>query len=125
MEEDKKIEIKYNWEIGPIDVADKVAFNGDIKDLENAIRSIHWKLTGATDDTEAWIYGSAALEPVDPENWIAFENVTKEKALEWVLSTYADVESESLEEAQARKEAQINQLIELKSYVTTKEAPWA
>ena len=118
------MEIEYTWEIGPMDVSNELMGDG-IDDLEDAVRAIHWKFTGATEDTEAWIYGSAALEPVDPENWIAFENVTKEKALEWVLSTYADVESESLEEAQARKEAQINQLIELKSHVTTKEAPWA
>lgn len=118
------MEVTYTWEIGPMDVSNEL-MGDDVNDLEDAIRAIHWKFTGATEDTEAWIYGSAALEPVDVENWIAFEDVTEEKALEWILKTYADVEGESLEEAQARKEAQINQLIELKSYVTTKEAPWA
>lgn len=118
------MEVEYTWEIGPMDVSDEVT-NDDTNDLEDVIRAIHWKFTGATEDTEAWIYGSAALEPVDADNWIAFKDVTEEKALEWVLKAYADVEGESLEEAQARKEAQINQLIDLKSYVTTKEAPWA
>ena len=118
------MEIEYTWEIGPMDVSDEL-MGDDVTDLEDAIRAIHWKLTGATDDTEAWIYGSAALDPVDAATWIEFENVTEEKALEWVLKAYADIEGESLEEAQARKEAQIDQLIKLKSYVTTKEAPWA
>jgi hypothetical protein len=118
------MEVEYTWEIGPMDVSDEVT-DDDTNDLEDVIRAIHWKFTGATEDTEAWIYGSAALEPVDAATWIEFEDVTEEKALEWVLKAYADVEGESLEEAQARKEAQINQLIELKSYVTTKEAPWA
>ncbi|MGB1914624.1 MAG: hypothetical protein ACPHL3_01570 [Paracoccaceae bacterium] len=118
------MEVTYTWEIGPMDVSNEL-MGDDVNDLEDAIRAIHWKFTGATEDTEAWIYGSAALEPVDVENWIAFEDVTEEKALEWILKTYADVEGESLEEAQARKEEQVNQLIELKSYVTTKEAPWA
>ena len=118
------MEVTYTWEIGPMDVSNEL-MGDDVNDLEDAIRAIHWKFTGTTEDTEAWIYGSAALEPVDAENWIAFEDVTEEKALEWILKTYADIEGESLEEAQARKEAQINQLIELKSYVTTKEAPWA
>ena len=118
------MEVEYTWEIGPMDVSDEVT-DDETNDLEDVIRAIHWKFTGATEDTEAWIYGSAALEPVDAATWIAFKDVTEEKALEWVLKAYADVEGESLEEAQARKEAQINQLIELKSYVTTKEAPWA
>lgn len=118
------MEVEYTWEIGPMDVSNEIT-DDETNDLEDVIRAIHWKFTGATEDTEAWIYGSAALEPVDAATWIAFENVTEEKALEWVLKAYADVEGESLEEAQARKEAQINQLIELKSYVTTKEAPWA
>ena len=118
------MEVTYTWEIGPMDVSNEL-MGDDVNDLEDAIRAIHWKFTGATEDTEAWIYGSAALEPVDAENWIAFENVTEEKALEWILKTYADVEGESLEEAQARKEEQINQLIDLKSYVTTKQSPWA
>ena len=118
------MEIEYTWEIGPMDVSNELMGDG-IDDLEDAVRAIHWKFTGATEDTEAWIYGSAALEPVDADNWIEFENVTEEKALEWILKAYAEVEGESLEEAQARKEAQINQLIDLKSYVTTKDAPWA
>jgi len=118
------MEIEYTWEIGPMDVSNELMDEGT-NDLEDAIRAIHWKFIGTTDDTEAWIYGSAALEPVDTATWIDFENVTEEKALEWVLKAYAEAEGESLEEAQDRKEAQINQLIDLKSYVTTKEAPWA
>ena len=118
------MEVEYTWEIGPMDVSDEFMPDG-VDDLEDAIRAIHWKLTGATDDTEAWIYGSAALEPVDVDNWIEFTDVTEQKALELVLEAYAKVEGESVAEAQDRKEAQINKLIELKSYVTTKAAPWA
>ena len=118
------MEITYTWEIGPMDVSNEL-MGDDVNDLEDAIRAIHWKLTGVTEDTEAWIYGSAALDPVDAATWIEFTDVTEQQALEWILKTYADVEGESVEEAQERKEAQIDQLIELKSYVTTKEAPWA
>ena len=73
------MEVTYTWEIGPMDVSNEL-MGDDVNDLEDAIRAIHWKFTGATEDTEAWIYGSAALEPVDVENWIAFEDVTEDES---------------------------------------------
>ena len=60
------MEVTYTWEIGPMDVSKEVT-DDETNDLEDVSRAIHWKFTGATEDTEAWIYGSAALEPVDAD----------------------------------------------------------
>ena len=65
------MEITYEWEIGPFDVAvvptGLPAVDPDLNVsgwLNDVIKTIYWKLIASNEDTEAWITGSCGLNDV-------------------------------------------------------------
>lgn len=72
--------ITYSWQITMLDC--HPSFNG----LENVVNCIHWRLVGRDGDVEANVSGSQRIE-YDPESdFILFDDLTEEIAVEWLES---------------------------------------
>lgn len=106
--------ITYQWNISELEC--KVAHNG----LSNVVTNVHWRLDG-TDEAghTSGVYGVTSLEsPNDPDQFTAFEGLTKDQVVSWVEATIPDsiaaykVKIESEIEAQATPP------------VISKEPPW-
>ena len=116
----------YDWEIGPIDVAQNTWYGQDKEDLENVIKCIHWKLV-ATDgetNTKARVSGSVSLKDTDFDSYTEYDEVTKEQALNWVLEKLSNNEEVSVEEITDKLKEQVDQELFSKRYLITKIAPW-
>lgn len=75
----------YTWDIENVDLLDNHGGN------ENVVFRVVWKCTAVADNgKERSQIGVVELNPnVDPENFIAVENVTKQNIIDWVKQTVA------------------------------------
>ena len=78
--------ITYTWTVA----------NMERNTADGGVTVVHWRCEGVDGDATASSYGTTSCEP-DPSSadFIAFENVTEAKALEWVWGTVikADIEA--------------------------------
>ena len=83
-------------------------------DLSDVIKTIHWRITAVSDsETDAYgtaitvsIYGTQSAGEVDPDNFVAFDSVTKDWCKEKVLESLGKTEAE----LQANLDTQIDNL---------------
>ena len=81
----------YTWDFPTLDTAPSE------DGLSDVIKTIHWRFT-AVDDNEitASSYGTASPE-LDPDNFVAFDSVTKDWCKEKVLASLDKTEAEMQE----------------------------
>ena len=98
----------YVWDFPQLDTTPT---EGDLTDV---VKTIHWRLS-ATSDTETndegqalsvSAYGTAGAGEVDPDNFVAFDSVTKDWCKEKVLASLDKTEAEM----QANLDTQIETL---------------
>ena len=76
--------ITYTWEFSQFEKA-------PLEDsLIDVVKVIHWRLNAEQDGYYSSVYGSAPLSPPNPDNYIAYEDITKQWAIN-VVSSIIDV----------------------------------
>ena len=78
--------MEYNWIISAMDV--KLS-EGEMKDV---VYNIHWRRTLADGEFAADSYGTCAVGEPTPEQFVSYEDLTKEEVESW-LEANLDVES--------------------------------
>lgn len=72
--------ITYTWNFGPLEVA--LSEDG----MTNVVKTVHWRLTGVDGSHSETVYGSEGMDSPVPENFINYEQITKEDVTTWVES---------------------------------------
>lgn len=81
----------YTWDFPALDTAPSE------DGLSDVIKTIHWRITAVDDNgITASSYGTAAPE-LDPDNFVAFDSVTKDWCKEKVLASLDKTEAEMQE----------------------------
>ena len=86
----------YTWDFPTLDTAPT---EGDLSDV---IKTIHWRITAVSDSEQdaegnylsASMYGTASAGEVDPDNFVAFDSVTKDWCKAKVLESLDKTEAE-------------------------------
>ena len=86
----------YTWDFPTLDT---VPSEGDLSDV---IKTIHWRITAVSDSEQdaegnylsASMYGTASAGEVDPDNFVAFDSVTKDWCKAKVLESLDKTEAE-------------------------------
>lgn len=55
--------------------------------LIDVVKTIHWRLNAEDSGFSATAYGSAALGDPDPDNFVAYDDITKQWAIDAVSAT--------------------------------------
>lgn len=72
----------------------------------NCVESVHWRMTAEDGPHLAFRTGAVALDPPFFETFIPFEQLTREKVMEWIQPTLdANNVEQELEEEIARMKA--------------------
>lgn len=74
----------YNWVVGPFDTAPSQ------DGLTNVVKIVHWRYSAQDGEYVKDTYGSISLDPPNAENFTPFNELTKQKVVEW-LETKLDV----------------------------------
>ena len=81
----------YTWDFPVLDTAPSE------DGLSDVIKTIHWRITAVDDNgISASAYGTASPE-LDPDNFVAFDSVTKDWCKEKVLASLDKTEAEMQE----------------------------
>ena len=97
----------YTWDFPTLDTAPSE------DGLSDVIKTIHWRITAVSDSEQdadgnylsASLYGTASPE-LDPDNFVAFDSITKDWCKEKVLASMGQTEAD----LQANLDTQINNL---------------
>jgi hypothetical protein len=76
--------ITYAWEFSQFEKAPSE------DSLIDVVKVIHWRLNAEQDGYRSSVYGSASLGTPNPDNYIAYEDITKQWAID-AVSTVVDV----------------------------------
>ena len=98
----------YTWDFPTLDTAPSE------DGLSDVIKTIHWRITAVSDSEQdaegnylsTSAYGTASAGEVDPDNFVAFDSVTKDWCKEKVLASLSQTEAE----LQANLDTQIEAL---------------
>lgn len=71
----------FNWTFS---LFEKAPSEGGLIDV---VKVIHWRLTAVDGDFSAESYGTSALENPDPDNFLAYDDITKQWAIDAVSAT--------------------------------------
>ena len=78
--------LTYDWELTSIKKA-----NG--ANLSNIIVQTYWKVTGTDENANSGTFSGATpfdLNTVDPDNFVAYENLTANTVLDWIKAVVVD-----------------------------------
>ena len=102
----------YTWKVGQ---CDRTLADG-------MITTMHYTVSAVTEDGvySAGAYGSIGLEAADPDDMIAYDNVTEAQAISWVQEKLGG--EEKVSEIHAALD---NQLTEKRTPTTGTGTPWA
>jgi len=86
----------YTWDFPTLETAPT---EGDLSDV---VKTIHWRITAVSDSEQdaegnylsTSAYGTAGAGEVDPDNFVAFDSVTKDWCKEKVLASLSQTEAE-------------------------------
>lgn len=110
--------LTYTWKITSIK-------RKDTADLNNIIVQTYWKKIGTDENGNSASFSGATpfdLSTVDPDNFIAYENLTEETVISWIQSV---VVGDYEEHVNSRIEEQINDMINPVTDVSGDELPWS
>jgi hypothetical protein len=65
-------------------IIEKLTCKPTVDGLQNVIVSADWRVNGSQDGIFGTCYGSVPFEAANPNDFIAYENLTLDKALQWV-----------------------------------------
>ena len=109
--------MNYTWEITSIK-------RKDTSTLSNIIVQTYWKKTGTDENGNTGSFSGATpfdLSTVDPENFVAYENLTEEMVLGWIQSVVVGGYEEHVNEKIAEEiDKQVNPVTEV-----TEGFPWS
>lgn len=109
--------MNYTWEITSIK-------RKDTSTLSNIIVQTYWKKTGTDENGNSGYFCGATpfdLSTVDPDNFVAYEDLTEEMVLGWIQSTVVGAYEEHVNEKIAEE---IDQLANPVTEVT-EGFPWS
>jgi hypothetical protein len=72
--------VTYTWEFGSFEKAPSE--NG----LADVVKVIHWRLYAKEDQYTVSVYGAVNLDPPNQDNFVAYEDITKQWAIDAVSS---------------------------------------
>lgn len=72
--------IAYTWRF---EAFEKAPVEGELVDV---VKVIHWRLEAADGDFSTSTYGTVTLPPADEDDFVAFEDLTKQWAIDAVSS---------------------------------------
>ena len=102
----------YNWIISQIDTVPEA--NG----LTDIVSVIHWRCN-LEQDPSIDAYGTVTLTEVDSDNFLLFEDLSKEQVVNWVKSSLGDERiSQITESLNARLQNKLN------PRTVVKNVPW-
>lgn len=78
--------IVYNWEFSVFDTAPSA------DGLLDVVKTIHWRLNAEDGAYRSTVYGAALLPDPNPDNYVAYEDITKQWAID-ATSSVIDVPS--------------------------------
>jgi hypothetical protein len=101
----------YTWKVAAMDVAKSQ------DGLTDVVVGIHYTVDCADGEDSVGAYGSIPCGPVDPQDFISYENLSESQAISWVKAVVNEAEVE----------AQLSQALALKKDppVIQKPLPWA
>jgi hypothetical protein len=109
--------MNYTWEISSIK-------RKDTSTLSNIIVQTYWKKIGTDENGNTGSFSGATpfdLSTVDPENFVAYENLTEEMVLGWIQSVVVGGYEEHVNEKIAEEiDKQVNPVTEV-----TEGFPWS
>jgi len=109
--------MNYTWEITSIK-------RKDTPTLSNIIVQTYWKKIGTDENGNTGSFSGATpfdLSTVDPENFVAYENLTEEMVLGWIQSVVVGGYEEHVNEKIAEEiDKQVNPVTEV-----TEGFPWS
>lgn len=113
----------YSWVFSPLDAAPSEG------DLEDVVKTVHWRLNGVTDDEVAvtgTIYGTISPGDADADSFTAFADLTEDIVKGWVLAQLVE-EDETTSDAETRLQNQVQAQIDSQKSpaAVSKAAPWA
>ena len=71
--------ITYRWDIVSVECVPTA------NSLKNVVSEIHWQLYADDETNTANVYGAIGVEGVDPDNFIDYEDLTKDQIIEWAI----------------------------------------
>lgn len=100
--------IIYSWDCRTVDCYPTKDEQG--VELTDVVYNIHWRLTGTEGDHSATVIGTQNLtaEDIQPEGFIAFEDLTHEQVIAWVEEAMGE---ERVAELKASVDSQVAALI--------------
>ena len=106
--------ITYTWTFGPLDVT--LSEDG----LSNVVKTVHWRLTGVDGNFSETVYGTEGMDSPVPENFIDYEDISKEDVQEWIEGKMGEERIDSMKSS-------ISSSINLKKnpVSATLAPPWA
>jgi hypothetical protein len=109
--------MNYTWEITSIK-------RKDTSTLRNIIVQTYWKKTGTDENGNSGSFSGATpfdLSTVDPDNFVAYEDLTEEMVLGWIQSTVVGGYEEHVNEKIAEEiDQKVNPVTEV-----AEEFPWS
>jgi hypothetical protein len=109
--------MNYTWEITSIK-------RKDTSELSNIIVQTYWRKTGTDENGNTGSFAGATpfdLSTVDPNNFVAYEDLTEEMVLSWIQSVVVGGYEEHVNEKIAEEiDQQANPVTEV-----TEEFPWS
>lgn len=106
-----------NWNISKLEC--KTSENG----LINIIHKIHWSCIATSSSNDILysteVYGSTILSSPDPNNFVSYESVTKEKVVEWLLEALGE---KPLQEITAQLQSNLNE--QINPSIVSLNLPW-
>lgn len=113
----------YSWVFNPLDAAPTEG------DLEDVVKTVHWRLNGVTDDEVAvtgTIYGSVSPGDADADSFTAFADLTEEIVKGWVLANLVEGD-ETVSDVETRLQGQVQAQIDSQKApaLVSKVSPWA
>ena len=90
--------ITYTWVIETIDTAKSEDGMSDVA------KQVHWRMNAHddTDDLSATAYGSVGLDAPDADSFVAFDELTKDQVVAWVIDKL-DMSEADLQAALAQR----------------------
>lgn len=102
--------LQYEWEIVSLYTTPTV------DNLSNVVKRVTWRYQVKEDSNVADIYGDTYFNSINAENFIAYDNLTKETVVLWI---------ESIEDVSELKQNLISKLNEVKApSIIEKQLPW-
>ncbi len=90
--------ITYTWKVESLDVMPTKTIGAE--EFSDVVSRVHWRLIGVGEDgVTAEVYGDVLLDTttVDPETFVAFDDLTPSKVVDWAVELINRSEEESVE----------------------------